>query len=41
MDLRVSGTNILNNRDPVGGQWLGDTYRPMGAAVMVSAFIRF
>lgn len=41
MDLRVSGTNILDNRDPVGGQWLGDTYRPRGAAVTVSAYIRF
>jgi outer membrane receptor protein involved in Fe transport len=41
MDIRVSGMNILNNRKHVAGQWLGDTYRPRGATILVSAYIRF
>jgi hypothetical protein len=41
MDLRISGTNILDNREPIGGQWLGDTYKPRGAMFVISAYIKF
>lgn len=40
-DLHVTGQNILDNRDPVGGQWLRDTYQPRGATLVVSLNMRF
>ncbi|MBC7783523.1 MAG: TonB-dependent receptor [Burkholderiales bacterium] len=36
MNIRLAGTNLLDNRDPVGGQWVKDTYNPQGASVAVS-----
>ena len=40
-DLQISAMNILNNRKPIGGQWLGDTYRPRGATLVASVNKRF
>jgi outer membrane receptor protein involved in Fe transport len=40
-DLHLSADNILNNRDPVAGQWLRDTYRPRGAEVVLALDARF
>jgi outer membrane receptor protein involved in Fe transport len=41
IDLRLSGQNIFNNRDPVGTQWLADAYRPRGAAAALTLTCRF
>jgi len=41
MDLRITGRNLLDNRDPVGTQWLADAYRPEGRAVEVVVSVRF
>ena len=29
----IAARNVLDNRDPVGTQWLADAYRPRGAWV--------
>ena len=41
MDLRLTGRNLLDNRDPVGTQWLADAYRPEGRTVEVALGARF
>ena len=41
MDLRLTGRNLLDNRDPVGAQWLADAYRPEGRSVEVALGARF
>ena len=41
MDLRLSGYNITNNRDQIGGQWTTDTYKPAGTSVVASLYCRF
>jgi outer membrane receptor protein involved in Fe transport len=41
MALRFSATNLLDNRDPVGGQWIRDTYHPRGIAGAVSLEYKF
>jgi outer membrane receptor protein involved in Fe transport len=41
MDLRLSGRNLLNNREPVAGQLLGDLYRPRGTEVTLTLDMRF
>lgn len=40
IDVRLSGLNLLNNRDSIAGQWLRDTYKPRGISVVLSADIR-
>jgi hypothetical protein len=40
-DLHIVGQNIFDNRDPVGGQWLRDTYNPRGATLVVSLDMKF
>jgi hypothetical protein len=40
-DLRLSLTNILNDRRQVAGQWLRDTYRPRGIEAVLTLDIRF
>ena len=40
-DLSLSGYNLLDNRSPVAGQWLRDTYRPRGATFVASLQCRF
>ena len=41
MDIIFSVLNVLNNRKPVAGQWLGDTYKPRGTTFVASAYMRF
>ena len=41
MDLRLSGRNLLDNREPVASQLNGDTYRPRGAEVVLTVDMRF
>ena len=41
MDLRLAARNLLDNRDPVGTQWLADAYRPRGTYVELTAYYRF
>ena len=40
-DIRLSGNNLLNNRRPVSGQWLLDTYHPRGTSVVLAVDLRF
>lgn len=40
-DIRLSGQNIFNNREPVGTQWLADAYRPRGAGAALTITYRF
>lgn len=40
LDLRLIGHNLLNNREPVAGQWLRSTYSPRGIEVLVSLGLR-
>ena len=41
MDVRLTGRNLLDNRDPVASQMNGDTYRPRGTEVVLTWEIRF
>ncbi|MGJ8640706.1 MAG: TonB-dependent receptor plug domain-containing protein [Opitutaceae bacterium] len=41
LDIRVSGKNLLDNRDPVGGPWLRGSYSPRGATLEISTYIEF
>lgn len=41
LDISLSGQNILNNRKEVAGQWLRDTYAPIGTSVVLSLGGRF
>ncbi len=41
MDLRLSARNLLGNRNPVGSQINGDTYRPRGREIVLSLDRRF
>ncbi|MFC1760803.1 TonB-dependent receptor plug domain-containing protein [Planctomycetota bacterium] len=41
IDIRVAGTNLLNNRNTVAGPWIIGQYHPCGAAVEVKAYIAF
>ncbi len=41
VDLRISGKNILDNRDMIAGAWLGGLYRPRGASVEMALYFRF
>ncbi len=41
MDVRLSGRNLLDNRDPVGGQLVADLYRPRGIEVVLTLDMRF
>jgi outer membrane receptor protein involved in Fe transport len=41
MTLGLVGRNLLNNRDPVGTQWLADAYRPRGASFELTLGYRF
>jgi hypothetical protein len=41
MDLRLSGRNLLDNRQPIASQINGDTYRPRGREVVLSLYWRF
>ncbi len=40
LDLRLIGHNLLNNRDPVAGQWLRSTYKPRGIEVLFQVDLR-
>jgi outer membrane receptor protein involved in Fe transport len=40
-DLRLSGYNLCNNRNLVGGQWLAGMYRPEGITGVLSLYWRF
>lgn len=40
MDIRLSGQNLFDNRSPVAGQWLRDTYHPQGLSVVLAAELR-
>ncbi len=40
-DVHMSVENLLDNRDPVGGQWLRDTYHPRGTEIVLAMDIRF
>jgi outer membrane receptor protein involved in Fe transport len=41
MDLRLSGRNLADNREPVGVQLAGDLYRPRGIEVILTLDMRF
>jgi outer membrane receptor protein involved in Fe transport len=41
VDVRLAGRNLLDNRDPVGTQWLADAYRPRGIYVELALYYRF
>lgn len=41
MDLRLSGRNLLHNRAPIGGQLVGDLYRPRGYELVLTLDMRF
>lgn len=41
VDIRLSGRNLLDNRDPVASQINGDTYRPRGTEVVLTVEMRF
>ena len=41
MDLRLSGHNLLDNRDPVASQLNGDTYSPRGIEGVLTVDMRF
>jgi outer membrane receptor protein involved in Fe transport len=41
IDMRLSGYNLLNNREPVGSPFNGDTYRPRGLSFVLSLDLRF
>ena len=41
IDLRISGKNLLDNRDLIAGAWLGGLYRPRGASVDCALYFRF
>ena len=40
-DLRLSWYNLLDNRSPVAGQWLADTYKPQGTTVVLTMYWHF
>jgi len=40
-DLRLSVYNLLDNRSPVAGQWLADTYKPEGTTVVATMYWQF
>ena len=39
--VRLSGTNLLNNRSHVPAQWTRDMYRPQGTAVVLGVDAQF
>jgi outer membrane receptor protein involved in Fe transport len=41
MDIRLSGYNLTDNRQPVAGQWLRDTYQPRGISGVLAVDLRF
>ncbi len=41
LDLRLSGRNLLDNRDPVASQQQADTYRPRGIEGVLTVDLRF
>lgn len=41
LDLRLTGSNLTDNREPVAAQWRSQTYEPRGIDVMLSADLRF
>lgn len=41
LDIRVSGKNLLDNRDPVGGPWLRGSYSPRGTTLEIATYIEF
>ncbi len=41
MDIRLAGRNLLDNRQPVGAQLAGDTYRPRGIEITLVLDTRF
>lgn len=41
MDVRLSGYNLANNREPVAGQWRNQTYEPRGIEVELAVDFRF
>jgi hypothetical protein len=41
VDIRLTGRNLLNDRDPVGTQWMADAYRPEGTTVELAMTVRF
>jgi outer membrane receptor protein involved in Fe transport len=41
MDLRLSGRNLFNNRQPVASQLNGDLYRPRGTELVLTLDMRF
>jgi outer membrane receptor protein involved in Fe transport len=41
MDIRLSGYNLFNNREQVGAQLFGDTYRPRGISGVLSVDAKF
>jgi outer membrane receptor for ferrienterochelin and colicin len=40
-DLRLSCYNLLDNRSPVAGQWLADTYKPQGTTAVLTMYWHF
>jgi outer membrane receptor protein involved in Fe transport len=41
LDIRVSGKNLLNNRDAIGGPWLSGRYMPRGATLEIATYLEF
>ena len=41
LDIRVSGKNLLNNRDAIGGPWLSGHYMPRGATLEIATYLEF
>jgi len=39
--VRLSGTNLSNNRSPIPAQWTRDMYRPQGIAVVLGVDLQF
>jgi outer membrane receptor protein involved in Fe transport len=40
-DVSLSCQNLLDNRKEVAGQWLRDTYRPMGTSIVLAMGVRW
>ena len=41
MDIRLSGYNITDNKQPISTQWLTDSYTPQGASVELTVSQKF
>ena len=41
LDIRVSGKNLLDNRDAIGGPWLSGRYMPRGASLEIATYLEF